>query len=64
MNSHEILVTLDGLARTLRLSKRWLRAEANASRIPYLLAGRRRLFNADAVRQALAAQAAKGTGKP
>jgi hypothetical protein len=52
-----LIVDLDKLARLLRLSRRWLRAEASAGRIPSILAGKRRLFNPDAVRAAIAAQA-------
>ena len=52
------LVTLDELSRRLRLSKRWLRQEAAAERIPSLKAGQRRVFNVDAVRRILAERAA------
>ena len=57
MNDHELIVSLDELARQLRLSKRWLHAEAVAHRIPSLKAGRRRLFNVEAVSRSLAARA-------
>lgn len=62
MNDKQPIVSIDELARRLGLSKRWLRAEATARRIPFLKAGRRRLFNVEAVRQALAVRAAKGIG--
>ncbi|MEM1167387.1 MAG: helix-turn-helix domain-containing protein [Planctomycetota bacterium] len=56
------LVTLDQLARRLPVSKRWLHREARAGRIPSLMAGKRRLFNVDAVRSAIAARAAQAEG--
>ncbi|MCH7791556.1 MAG: hypothetical protein IID31_04660 [Planctomycetes bacterium] len=62
MNDGELIVSLDELARQLRLSKRWLHAEAVAHRIPSLKAGQRRLFNVEAVRQSLAARAAEADG--
>ena len=52
----ERLHTLRMLARRLRpygLSMAWLRAEAEAGRIPSLRAGRRLMFNVAAVEQAL-----------
>ena len=58
MSKHEEIVNLDDLSRLLQLSKRWLRGEVKARRIPYLKAGHRRLFNVDAVRRCLAARAA------
>ena len=60
------LHTLRMLARRFRrygLSAAWLKAEAEARRIPCLKAGRRLLFDADAVEAALiqhAARKAKG----
>ncbi|MCP3903278.1 MAG: hypothetical protein GY715_06540 [Planctomycetes bacterium] len=62
MNDEERIVSIDELARRLRLSKRWLHTEATARRIPSLKAGRRRLFNIEAVRRALAARAAEAEG--
>ena len=62
MNDHERIVSIDELAQRLRLSKRWLHAEAVAHRIPWLKAGRRRLFNVEAVRRSLAARAAEAKG--
>jgi excisionase family DNA binding protein len=56
------IVSLDELATQLRLSRRWLRSELKAGRLPFLQAGRRRLFNANAVRQALAERAKGGSG--
>ena len=58
-NSPDI-VRLDELARRLRLPKSFLERETRAGRIPSLRAGNRRVFNPDAVRRALAEQAAKG----
>lgn len=58
MNEHEEIVNLDDLSRILQLSRRWLRTEVKARRIPYLKAGQRRLFNVAAVRRCLAARAA------
>ena len=52
------LVTLAVLARRLSLSVAWLKAEAEAGRVPHLKAGRRRLFNVDAVRDCLLKRAA------
>jgi len=52
------LRNLNGLALELRLPIEWLSSEADAARIPCLRIGRRRLFNIDAVRHALADRAA------
>jgi hypothetical protein len=54
------LVHLSGLAKRLRLPTAWLRAEAEAERIPSLRAGRRLLFNVEAVERVLLDRAAKG----
>jgi len=54
------LVNILGLARRLRLPAAWLRAEADARRIPSLRAGRRFLFNVEAVERVLLDRAAKG----
>ena len=62
MNNTPHVVTLGELARRLRLSKRWLAAETKAGRIPSLKAGRRTLYNPEAVREALAELAADGKG--
>lgn len=59
MNHEELIMSIDELARRLRLSKRWLHTEAVAGRIPSLKAGKRRLFNIEAVRRSLAARAAE-----
>ena len=52
------LVSVRGLANRLRLPVAWLKAEAEAGRIPSLRAGRRLLFNATAVERALLDRAA------
>jgi len=62
MQTHELIVPLDELARKLGLSQRWLRKAATDGQIPFLQAGRHRVFNVDAVRRALADHAAKGKG--
>ncbi|MFT4593580.1 MAG: hypothetical protein ACI9JK_001292 [Phycisphaerales bacterium] len=59
MEQKRTIVSIDGLSESLQLSKRWLHAEAKAGRIPSLIAGKRRLFNIDAVQQCLAKRAAK-----
>jgi len=53
------LRNVHGLARELNLPREWLIVEADAGRIPCLRVGRRRLFNIEAVRRALAARAAQ-----
>lgn len=41
------------LARELKVTVGWLRAEADAGRLPHVKAGKRYLFNTEAVRQVL-----------
>ena len=53
------LLSLARMARRLGVTQDWLRAEADAGRVPCLRAGKRHLFNAAAVQEALAVQAAK-----
>lgn len=43
----------DEMARMLRVSKRWLDAKVREGRIPSIKVGGRRLFDPQAVRQAL-----------
>lgn len=62
MRDETNVVPIEVLARRLGLSRRWLHREAQAERIPSLRAGRRRLFNPEAVRRALAARAAETEG--
>lgn len=52
------LLTLHELARRLRVSASWLREESDAGRIPCLKAGRRRLYNLEAIERVLAIRAA------
>jgi hypothetical protein len=56
-NEHE-LAGLRGIAAALRIPSDWLRAEADAGRVPCLRIGRKRYFNLSAVRAALAERAA------
>lgn len=51
-------VTLSSLARMLRVPASWLRAEAEAGRLPHLKAGTRLLFDADTVARVLRDRAA------
>jgi hypothetical protein len=51
--ANEKFIPLHQLAQRLGLPAAWLKAEANAGHLPSLLVGRRRLFDADAVRGAL-----------
>lgn len=53
------LLTLSRIARRVGVSQQWLRAEADAGRIPCLRAGRRYLFDLDATKEALARRAAE-----
>jgi excisionase family DNA binding protein len=59
-------ITVHALARRLGLPVAWLRAEARAGRLPSLRTGRRLMFDAVAVEQALAERAqgpVKGGGQ-
>ena len=51
------LTNITGVARKLHVSRQWLEREVAGGRIPFLQAGRRRLFNLSAVQAALAARA-------
>ncbi len=53
-------VGLLALSRLLNLPADWLKQEADARRIPCLRIGRARLFDPDAVREALKRRAAVG----
>lgn len=57
-------LSLRSLSRELNIAIGWLRAEADAGRIPCLRAGRRRLFNVEAVRLALLRRAASEAASP
>ena len=56
------LVTLAQLARRLKVSQSWVKAEAEAGRVPCLWAGGRLLFSSAAVKQALLERAQKAQG--
>ena len=53
------LVTASIMARRLRVTLRWLRAEAEAGRIPCIRAEKQMLFNADVVERLLLERAGK-----
>jgi len=57
-NATQQLVSVDRLARTLRLPADWLTQEARAGRLPHIDAAGRLLFNAPAVERVLQARAA------
>ena len=61
MCSDEVFVNIHGLTRILQLPHDWLMAEAKAGRIPCLRIGNRFRFNVEAVKSALAEQAATAT---
>ena len=52
------ILTLPKMASALRVTAKWLKAEADAGRVPCLRAGRRYLFAPAAVEKALAERAA------
>jgi hypothetical protein len=52
------ILPLAYMARRLRVPASWLKAEAEASRVPCLRAGRGFLFNPEAVERVLAQRAA------
>jgi hypothetical protein len=56
---HAPLLPLNRMARRLRVTVAWLRAEADAGRVPCLRAGTRYLFAPDAVERVLAERAAR-----
>ncbi len=56
--THATLLPLGPMARRLRVTTGWLRAEADAGRVPCLRAGTRYLFAPDAVERVLAERAA------
>jgi excisionase family DNA binding protein len=53
------LLSLPALAEALKLPESWIKAEADAGRIPHLKIGKRYRFNRDAVIGALAERAAQ-----
>lgn len=56
-------LTLNRLARTLRINRSWLREEAIEGRLPCLRIGRKLLFDLTAIKQELAQRAATGREK-
>jgi len=54
------LLPLFAMARRLHVSNKWLRAEAEAGRIPHLKADNQILFNPDVVEQLLIKRASEG----
>src|SRR5262245_18037747 len=58
--SSSSLLTLGPTARRLRVPVKWLRAEADARRVPCLKAGSVYLFDLDAVEKVLLERARKG----
>lgn len=64
MDSTDELLALHPLSQALNLPASWLRAEAEAGRIPSLRAGRRRLYSLVAVRETLLRRAARIEGDP
>ena len=64
MENTRYILTLTELARELRLPERWLRAEADAGRIPHLRAEKKYRFNLRAVEESLAARASRMESRP
>ncbi len=62
MQTHTTFRTFEELAQALRVSRRWLRGEVRAGRLPFLQAGRKRLFDLEAVTKVLADRAATREG--
>lgn len=58
-STHSILLPIGPMARRLRVTTAWLRAEADAGRVPCLRAGKRYLFTPEAVERLLAKRAAQ-----
>jgi excisionase family DNA binding protein len=54
------LLSLPALAEALKLPESWIKAEADAGKIPHLKIGKRYRFNRQAVLAVLAERAAKG----
>jgi hypothetical protein len=54
------ILSLGRMARRLGVTQTWLRAEADADRVPSLRAGNRLLFAPEAVEAALAERAREG----
>ena len=58
------LLTLSRMARRLRVTVRWLRAEAEAGRVPCVMAERQMLFNSEAVERVLLQRAEQQESQP
>ena len=61
-NDSTELLSLPALAQALNLPGAWIKAEADAGRIPHLKIGKRYRFNREAVIRALAERAAMTAG--
>jgi hypothetical protein len=61
-NTHAYLILIGPMARRLHVTTAWLRAEADAGRVPCLKAGSRYLFSPEAVMRVLAERAAQPQG--
>lgn len=59
---HHRLLPLSLMAKRVRVPVSWLRAEAEAGRVPALAAGKTFLFDAEAVEECLLARA-RGEGR-
>jgi hypothetical protein len=59
-----VLLPLNLMARRVRVPARWLRAEAEAGRVPHLRAGAVFLFDADTVIRVLTERARREGGRP
>ncbi|MBL8827827.1 MAG: hypothetical protein JNM18_12690 [Planctomycetaceae bacterium] len=53
------VLSLPRMARRIGVTQQWLREQADAGHVPCLKAGKRYLFNPEAVEQAVAAKAAE-----
>ncbi len=58
-NGNPQLLSLPALAEALKLPERWIKAEADAGRIPHLRIGKRYRFNRESVVAVLAQRAAQ-----
>lgn len=58
INTRPALLPVGPMARRLRVPVAWLKAEADAGRVPSLRAGKAYLFSPEAVEKALVARAA------
>lgn len=63
MENTNHLLPIGPMARRLRVPVKWLREQAEASRVPHLRAGSRLLFNAEAVERVLLDRAADIGGR-